>query len=98
MYGLKTLDLLAYLYLYSWNPFYESYLDSEHIRKQTAFAEQSKELKQTKKSCSLKSFRGKEYQKITFWSLMKREKLQVWNIFINDVWLYLEDNFAKGSM
>lgn len=28
---------------------------------------------------------------------MKREKLQVWNIFINDVWLYLEDNFAKGS-
>lgn len=49
MYGLKTLDLLAYLYLYSWNPFYESYLDSEHIRKQTAFAEQSKELKQTNK-------------------------------------------------
>lgn len=49
MYGLKTLDLLAYLYLYSWNPFYESYLDSEHIRKQTAFAEQFEELKQTNK-------------------------------------------------
>lgn len=34
------MQLLAHLYSYSWNPFYESYLDSEHIRMQAAFAEQ----------------------------------------------------------
>lgn len=60
MYGLKNWNLLADLYSYSWNPFYESYLDSEHIRKQTPFAEQFKELKKKKDSTKKESTKKEE--------------------------------------